>query len=215
MEQYSNIIAQLALALGASWCAGINLYATIGMLGLMSRFAGFELPPGLEVLNSEWVIGAAILMYCVEFFADKIPAIDTAWDSIHTFIRIPAGAVLAATALGEVRPELQVAAALIGGTLALGSHTTKATARVAAHATGTSPIVSPAASLVEDGLVVTTIAFLAAYPLVTLSLTAAMVVGSAVMLYFMWNVVRRVFRSLFKQSENPILMPPPPPTATA
>lgn len=215
MELYSNIVAQLALALGASWCAGINLYATIGVLGLMSRFAGFELPPGLEVLRSEWVIGAAVIMYCVEFFADKIPAIDTAWDSVHTFIRIPAGAVLAATALGDVGPELQVAAALIGGTLALGSHTTKATARVAAHATGISPVVSPAASLLEDGMVVTTIAFLAAYPLVTLSLTAAMIVGSAVLLYFLWNVARRVFRGLFGSHQNPVMMPPPPPTATA
>src|SRR5690606_22577884 len=102
MEIFDGIVAQLALALGASWCAGINLYATIAVLGLMAHYVpGFNLPPDLAILASPWVIVPACLMYCVEFFADKVPAVDSAWDTIHTFIRVPAGAAMAAAALGE------------------------------------------------------------------------------------------------------------------
>lgn len=215
MGIFDGIVAQLALALGASWCAGINLYATVAVLGLMVHVVpGFQLPPDLQVLASPWVIAPAVIMYCVEFFADKIPAVDSAWDTIHTFIRVPAGAALAAAAIGDVPPEVQVGAAILGGTLALGSHTAKATTRVAAHGTGTSPFVSPTASLVEDGLVVATIGLLAANPLLALGMTVAMIIGAAFLLYFLWNITRSVFRSLTgRGSESPNVPPPPPPPA--
>lgn len=196
-----NVVGQLALALGASWCAGLNLYATVAVLGLMVHFVpGFQLPPDLQVLASPWVIGPALLMYVIEFFADKIPAIDSAWDTVHTFIRVPAGAALAAAALGDVPPEVQIGAALLGGTLALGSHTAKATTRVAAHGTGTSALVSPAASVVEDGLVIATVGLIAANPWLALGLTAMMVIGAGFLLYFLWNLTRRVFRALTGRS---------------
>lgn len=214
MSAYDGIVGQLALALGASWCAGINLYATVAVLGIMARYLpGFQLPEEMAVLASAWVIVPASLMYCVEFVADKVPAVDSAWDTVHTFIRVPAGAALAAAAMGDVPPEIQVGAAILGGTLALGSHTAKATTRMAAHGTGVSPVVSPTASLVEDGLVVATIGLLAANPLLALGLTALMIVGAALLIYFLWAIARRVLRSLTTRSEDNL--PPPPPAVTA
>ena len=93
-----SFIGTLALAMGSSWVSGINLYAGVATLGLLGRFAHLNLPGDLNVVTNWWIIGVAILLYCVEFFADKIPFVDSVWDAIHTFIRIPAGAVLAATA---------------------------------------------------------------------------------------------------------------------
>jgi hypothetical protein len=215
MEIYDGIIAKLALALGASWCAGLNLYATIAVLGLMARFIpGFHLPEEMAILASGWVIMPALAMYCIEFVADKVPAVDSAWDTVHTFIRVPAGAALAAAALGDVPPQVQMGAALLGGTLALGSHTAKATTRVAAHGTGMSPVVSPMASLMEDGLVIATVGLLAANPLLTLGLTFMMIIGAGFLLYFLWSIARRVLRSLGTRPQTGEL-PPPPPAITA
>ena len=215
MELYNGIVGQLALALGASWCAGINLYATIAVLGLMARYIpGFELPPDLEILASGWVVIPALAMYVIEFVADKVPAVDSAWDTLHTFIRIPAGAALAVAALGEVPAEVQMGAALLGGTLALGSHTAKATTRMAAHGAGVSPVVSPTASLVEDGLVIATVGLLAANPILTLGLTLMMIIGAGFLLYFLWSIARRVLRS-FTNRPSAGEMPPPPPAIPA
>lgn len=191
----NGILSTLALALGVGWCAGLNLYATLAILGLLHRFVPeFVLPPGLEVLGSYWVIGPAVFMYFVEFVADKVPAFDSVWDSVHTFIRVPAGAVLAAMALGDVPLELQIAAGLLGGTLALGSHATKATTRLVAHSSGTSPIVTPVASLLEDGLVFTTFAVWASYPILSIILVAAMIAVAVVLLWAFWAFTRKVFQ---------------------
>lgn len=208
MTPYEAVISQLALALGASWCAGINLYATVAVLGLMSHYVpGFHLPPGLEVLASPWVLVPAMFMYCVEFFADKIPAVDSAWDAVHTFIRVPAGAALAAAAFGNVPPEVQVGAALIGGTLALGAHTAKATTRLAAHTTGTSPLISPTVSLVEDGVVIGTIGLLAAHPVLSLTLTVIMFIAASMLLYVFAGLVRKLWRRFSGRREVAMPMP--------
>lgn len=194
-----DVLFRLSLVLGAGWCSGLNLYATVGMLGLMHRYLpGFALPPGLDALGSHWVIWPALAMYCVEFVADKIPAVDSAWDMVHTFLRVPAGAVLAAMALGDVPLEIQLCAALVGGGLALGAHTTKATTRVVAHASGTSPIVSPAASVVEDGLVIATMALIAAHPILALVFVGLMIVGAVVVVRMFWTLARKAFRALFR-----------------
>lgn len=212
MDIMDGITGKLAMALGASWCAGINLYATIAVLGLMARYVpGFELPPDMQILASGWVIFPALTLYCVEFIADKVPAVDSAWDTLHTFIRVPAGAALAAAALGDVPPEVQMGAALLGGTLALGSHTAKATTRVAAHGTGVSPIVSPTASLVEDGLVIATVGMIAANPVLALGMTVLMIIGAGFMLYFLWSITRRIFRALLSRDDSPGQLPPPSP----
>lgn len=188
-------LAQLALALGASWAAGVNLYATVAVLGLLHRFTSFELPATLEVLGNPWVLGVAVVLYLVEFVADKVPAVDTIWDLAHTFIRVPAGVVLAAGALGDVPAEWRVVAGLVGGTLALGSHGAKATLRLALHGSGTSPVSGPAASAAEDGVVVGLLALVAANPLLALLLLVLLIGTGVLILHACWRFVRRVFGS--------------------
>ena len=101
MDQLAEISSLLALSMGVAWASGINLYAAVFMLGWMANTGNITLPPDLLILADPMVMIAAGFMYCVEFFADKVPGVDTGWDSIHTFVRIPAGAILAASAVGE------------------------------------------------------------------------------------------------------------------
>ncbi len=153
MEPFEQIIQTISLAMGVAWASGINLYAAILMLGLMGASGNILLPPGLEVLTEPMVIFAAGLMYVIEFFADKTPGLDTGWDTIHTFIRIPAGAVLAAGAVGDVSPAVAVAVGLVGGGLAAGTHATKAGSRVIINASP-EPFSNWVASVGEDVSVV-------------------------------------------------------------
>lgn len=153
MEAYETIIATLALTMGASWASGINLYATLAMLGIATQTGSIDLPPDLQVLGNPLVIGASLLMYGVEFVADKVPGVDTAWDSIHTFIRIPAGAMLAAGAVGDVAPFMEVAAAITGGSLATATHLTKSGSRAVIN-TSPEPFSNWAASVGEDVAVI-------------------------------------------------------------
>src|SRR5215831_12205981 len=135
--------------MGSAWLSGLNLYATVLTLGLLQRFHLVELPGDLHVLSRLWVIGTAGLLYLVEFLADKIPLVDSIWDAVHTFIRVPAGAVLAASAFAHFSPAIRAVALLAGGTLALGSHGTKATVRMAANASP-EPFSNAALSMFED-----------------------------------------------------------------
>jgi hypothetical protein len=126
-----GVIETLSLAMGTAWTSGINLYATVAVLGIAGRAEMIQLPPGLHVLMDPVVIAVACVMYVIEFFADKVPYVDSAWDTLHTFIRVPAGAILAARSLGPMNPALEFAAILAGGTVALAAHGTKATTRLA------------------------------------------------------------------------------------
>src|SRR6201988_4334140 len=128
-----SLISTIAIAMGSSWVSGINLYACVATLGLLSRFSHLQLPGELQVVTSWWVIGIALFMFVVEFVADKVPVVDSVWDVIHTFIRIPAGAVLAATAFGEFDRSIQVIALLVGGGLAFSSPGTKDSLRALVH----------------------------------------------------------------------------------
>lgn len=191
-----ELMVTLTVALGASFLAGINLYATLFTLGVLSRFTSFNLPGGLDVLESDWVMWPALAMYIVEFVADKVPAVDTTWDSIQTFLRVPAGVIIAATALGDVPMEFQLMAGMVGGTLAATSHITKSTTRVAAHVTGTSPVLSPVLSVIEDVTVVSVIALIVAHPFIASIVLFLMLVGALVLLYAMWKVVKFVARGI-------------------
>lgn len=153
MEQVNDITHIIALSMGAAWAAGINLYAAIATLGILSVTGNMTLPPDLQVLANPLVIGAACLMFAVEFIADKMPGVDTGWDTIHTFIRIPAGALLAAGAVGELDPAVSLAAALLGGTLAAGTHGMKAGSRLLIN-TSPEPLTNWTASIVEDIMVI-------------------------------------------------------------
>jgi len=149
MEHLDQIVATIALTMGVGWASGINLYACLLTLGVLSNMGHIQLPPGLEVVADPLVIMAAGLMYAVEFFADKIPGVDTGWDTLHTFVRIPAGAALAAGAVGDVNMAVAVAAALVGGSLAAGSHALKAGGRVMIN-TSPEPLSNWTASVGED-----------------------------------------------------------------
>ncbi|MEE4112391.1 MAG: DUF4126 domain-containing protein [Desulfobacteraceae bacterium] len=153
MENVNEITRIIALTMGAAWAAGINLYAAIATLGILSVTGNMTLPPDLQVLANPLVIGAACLMFAVEFIADKMPGVDTGWDTVHTFIRIPAGALLAAGAVGELNPAVTLAAALLGGTLAAGAHGMKAGSRLLIN-TSPEPLTNWTASIVEDIVVI-------------------------------------------------------------
>src|ERR1043166_7697948 len=148
-----NLISTIAIAMGSAWVSGINLYACVATLGLLSRSAHLKLPGELEVVTGLWVIGIAIALYVIEFVADKVPWIDSTWDVIHTFIRVPAGAVLAAGAFGDFDRSIQVIALLLGGGLALSSHGTKAATRAVLN-TLPEPVTNVTVSLLEDALAI-------------------------------------------------------------
>jgi len=189
-----DFISTLAVSMGASWVSGINVYATVATLGLLSRFAHLKLPGELEVLSSWWVIGIAVFMFVVEFIADKIPVVDSTWDVIHTFIRIPAGAVLAATAFGDFDRSVQVIAFLLGGGLALSSHGTKAATRAVIN-TSPEPVSNIVVSLAEDVLVVVSILLAVFLPVVIFFVIAA---GIAVTVWVLPRVIR-FFRQVFRK----------------
>src|SRR5215211_3633171 len=149
MEWFST----LSLALGSAWTSGINLYATVTVLGMLQKFGSTKLPGGLDVLDNWWIIGIAGFLYLVEFFADKIPYVDSVWDVVHTFIRVPAGVIVAYAATYQLDPSIYIPAALVGGGLAFSSHSTKAAARLAANVSP-EPVSNWILSLVEDAIAI-------------------------------------------------------------
>ncbi|MBI1777812.1 MAG: DUF4126 domain-containing protein [Proteobacteria bacterium] len=198
-------ITIIALTLGVGWASGINLYAAILTLGIMQGTGAIVLPPNLEILAEPLVIFAAAFMYLVEFFADKIPGVDSGWDVLHTFIRIPAGAVLASQAIGPVDPAWMLAAGLVGGVLAAGMHATKAGTRLAINASP-EPFSNWAASLAEDVSVVMGLWLALNHPvffMVLLALFVALLVWLAPKLF---RLLRRLFAKLFGR---PSAEPPP------
>jgi hypothetical protein len=160
--------------MGSAWLSGFNLYATVLTLGLLQHFHMVKLPGDLDVLSSWWVIGAAGLMYLVEFLADKVPIVDSVWDAVHTFIRVPAGAILAASAFAHFNPAVRVAALLAGGTLALGSHGAKATLRATANVSP-EPFSNIFLSIIEDVFTITIAALAAFHPVVVLGIVLVFV----------------------------------------
>jgi uncharacterized protein DUF4126 len=175
-----SFIQTLALAMGSSWVSGINLYAGVATLGLLGRFAHLNLPGNLNVVTNWWVIGIAGALYVVEFFADKVPFLDSAWDALHTFIRVPAGAVLAAAAFGDFDKAVQVVAFLIGGGVALSSHGTKAATRAALN-TSPEPVSNVTASLAEDVVAVGSISLAPFYPIIVIAIVVIAVAVSVIL----------------------------------
>ena len=185
-----ELIALLGRTAAFSFAAGINLYATVAILGLVSRFKWVALPPQFAVFDNDLVIGVALLLYLVEFFADKIPYLDTAWDLVHTAIRPLGGAFLAVASLGDASPAVQGLAALLGGTLATGSHFTKAGTRAVAN-TSPEPFSNWMLSLGEDGLVVALGVLALTHPVAALLVTAVL---AGLMTAFAAAIVRAVRR---------------------
>ena len=185
--------------MGSSWVSGINLYACVATLGLLSRFAHLKLPGELEVLTSWWVIGIATALYVVEFLADKIPIVDSVWDVIHTFIRVPAGAILAAASFGDFDRSVQVIAFLLGGGLALTSHGTKAATRIAVNASP-EPVSNVVVSTLEDILAIVSIVLALFFPILLFIVVGAGLIFSALVLPKIFRFFRQVIarvRGLF------------------
>jgi len=167
-------IEALSLAMGTAWTSGINLYATVAALGIARQMELIQLPQNLEVLAHPAVIAIACIMYVIEFFADKVPYLDSGWDALHPFIRVPAGAILAARALGDMNPGLEVAALLAGGSIALAAHGTKATTRLAINASP-EPFSNWTASVTEDVAVLGGIWMIFNHPIVMIVLVVAFI----------------------------------------
>ena len=182
----------LGRTLGFSFTAGINLYATVAILGLASRYGWVELPPQFQAFNHDVVIGVAIVMYLIEFFADKIPIVDSLWDMVHTAIRPIGGAFIAVTTLGEASPTAEALVALLGGTVAAGTHLTKTSSRAAVNASP-EPFSNWLLSLGED-LFVVGLGFLALkYPVAALVVAGTLLVLIVVFAAVIIRTVRRWF----------------------
>lgn len=210
MIETSAIVDRIALLLGVSWASGINLYAAILTLGLLGASGQAQLPPGLELLTHPLVIGAAGLMYAVEFFADKIPGVDTGWDALHSFVRIPAGAILAAAATTEIGPAAQLAAAIVGGGLAAGSHVTKAGSRILIN-TSPEPVTNWSASIGEDLVVIAAMWAALNHPVIFVCILILILLAMAWLIPKLW----RGIRALFKKIRGFFSSQPPSPESSA
>jgi hypothetical protein len=213
MDAYHQIIATIALMMGTAWASGINLYATIAMLGILGSTGNVVLPQQLVILQDPLIIGAASIMYCVEFFADKTPGVDTGWDVLHSFIRIPAGVMLAAGAVGEVNPALVIAAGILGGTVSATSHVIKAGSRVLIN-TSPEPFSNWAASFSEDLAVIGGLWLALHSPLLFLGLFLLFIILAIWLIPRIWAGIRTVMRklsSLFRQGQRQERAPGPVP----
>jgi len=192
-----GVLETLTLALGASWASGINLYAAVAILGVLDAMGFITLPENLQIISSPLVIGAAILLYALEFFADKIPGVDSIWDALHTFIRIPAGGLMAMGIVDGLdagfAQEMQTVAALVAGSaVAAGSHATKAGTRAVIN-TSPEPVTNWTASFLEDVMVVVGMFFAIFKPIVFLVIFAVFALIAIWIVPKIWRGIRKVF----------------------
>jgi hypothetical protein len=180
--------------MGGSWASGVNLYMTTAGLGIAHRMGWIDLPGNMETLANPLVIGIAILLYAVEFFADKIPFVDSAWDSVHTFIRPAGGMALGYMAMADVGPAVQYPVAILTGSIALDSHLTKATSRAAIN-TSPEPISNSVASVTEDVGVLGAIYLIIKHPVVVAVLVVLFIAFSIWFLKKMFRFLKKVLSS--------------------
>src|SRR4051812_33649917 len=185
-----DLLTTLGFAAGSAWLSGINLYATVVTLGLLQRFHLAHLPGDLDFIQQWWVIAVAGCLFVIEFAADKIPVVDSVWDAVHTFVRVPAGAILAASAFADFDPPVRVAALLVGGGLALGSHGGKAVTRVAVNTAA--PGAGAVVSVAEDAVAVGSAALMTFFPLVFLGLLVLLLIGTAWLVPRIVRTLRRI-----------------------
>lgn len=181
-----------ALIVAVSFAAGLNVYATVATLGLLAHAGVLVLPGGLQMLSSWWVIGASTALFGVEFFADKVPAFDLVWNALHTFIRVPVAALLAYHATANLTSGEQVAAAVLGGIIALAAHGGKTAAR-AVVTPSPEPFSNISLSVGEDALAVTLTWLAARHPYLAGSIAAALVLVIILLVRFVWRSLRNLF----------------------
>jgi hypothetical protein len=195
-----EVLSNLSLLLGSSWMSGVNLYLTIAALGIVDRMGLINLPGNLDAISHPLIISVAVLIYLVEFVSDKIPYVDSAWDSVHTFIRPLGGAALAYAATADIGPAVQIPIALLSGAISMESHLTKATARLAIN-TSPEPITNSVASVTEDGLVIGVLWLIIQHPIIASVIVVLFILISAWFLKKMFRFLKKVFR-FFTQDKN-------------
>nr|WP_319392324.1 DUF4126 domain-containing protein [uncultured Desulfobacter sp.] len=195
MESFDQIVKTIALSMGAAWASGINLYATVFVLGILGATGNLVLPQNLEILSDPVVLWASGFMYCVEFFADKTPGVDSGWDAVHTFIRIPAGVMIAAGAVGDVNLALALAAGILGGGLATGSHLTKSGSRLLIN-TSPEPFSNWTASVLEDLAVIGGILTALHNPVLFLALLVGFICLVVWLLPKIWRGIKLLFAKI-------------------
>jgi hypothetical protein len=185
-------LSTLGFSIGSAWLAGINLYATVLVLGLVQYFHWAQLPGTLSYLGHPWVVITAGALYVVQFIADKIPVVDSAWDLVHTFIRIPAGAILAVAAVGHLDPKIKILALLVGGGVALSSHSTKTATRLAAN-TSPEPVSNVVLSFIGDAITAGGALLMSVHPVVLLVIVVIAMVISVFLIRWVYRGMRRLF----------------------
>ena len=189
----------VAIAAGASFAAGLNVYATVATLGLLGRAGVVQLPPALHLLQGWPVIAVAGALFVIEFFADKIPAFDLIWNALHTFVRVPIAALLTYGATAQLSPQTQIAAAVAGGLIALAAHGGKMAAR-AAVTPSPEPFSNMALSLGEDTIAIGLTWFATRHPYIA----AAMVGLALVVIVLLMRWVLRAMKRLFSGARREI-----------
>lgn len=195
-------LAAIAIALGAGWASGLNAYAAVLVLGGAQRLGLVALPQDLQVLGSPWVLGVAALLFALNFLADKIPYVDSINDALQTFVRIPAGALLAYGAAGGLSPEVAIIAGLLGGTLAAGTHVAKTGSRALIN-TSPEPFTNVLASLGEDVTVFGGLALAIAHPITFLCLLAVFVLLLIWLLPRLFRLAMKPFRRMARPGHRP------------
>ena len=182
----------LAIVVGASFAAGLNVYATVATLGLLARFGVLPLPPSLHLLTNDWTIGAAALLFAVEFVADKIPAFDLLWNALQTFVRVPVAALLAFAAASQLSPKAQIASALLGAVIALAAHGSKLAVR-SAVTPSPEPFSNSILSLGEDAVAIALTWFATAHPYIAAAIVVLALLIIILLVRVIWRAVRKIF----------------------
>lgn len=195
-----SVLETLGFTVGTAFASGLNLYATVAVLGLLERFHFIRLSDSLHAVAHPAVIGTAIALYAVEFVADKVPYVDTIWDAVHTFIRPPAAGLLAYAAFGDVPEVWRVLGGLLAGGVALTSHGTKASARAAIN-TSPEPFSNWIASLSEDGIAVFLAWMAASHPVLTMIIVAALLALCAYLLVKLAKFLKEVLIRLLARPQ--------------
>lgn len=197
-----ELIQNVALGAGLAWASGIRLYAALFLTGILATFGLVDLPHSLQLVAHPIVLTASGVMFVAEFLADKIPGFDTIWDAVHTFIRIPAGAILAAGSLGSMDPAYVTAAAIVGGMIASTSHATKASSRALIN-TSPEPFSNWTASLVEDVIAPAGLAIAFKFPLLFLALLVAFLIVAIILVRYIVRGLRYVLARLRGPTPSP------------
>lgn len=186
---------------GASFAAGLNVYATVATLGLMARSGVLELPASLHLLDNWWTIGAAVALFVLEFFADKIPAFDLIWNALQTFVRVPVAALLAFGASAQLPPWEQALATAAGGAIGLAAHGGKTAARIAVTPSP-EPFSNMGLSLAEDVTAIGLTWFAATHPYITAAIVAILLLFVVLTIRFIWRAMKRLFQGAARQLEH-------------